>query len=128
LPDPASGVYGEHEEDIHMLMKVETHNHPTAIAPHPARRPARAVRSATRARPGGRQAQGGALRVFGLQSAHPRRRAALGDDHGKPGRIVSALDIMLDGPIGAAAFNNEFGRPNLAGYFRTYEQGSPARR
>ncbi len=126
IPDPASGVYGEHEEPIHILMKVETHNHPTAIAPHP----------------GAATGSGGEIRVEGATGQGARPKAGLCGfsvsnlrlpgfaqpweaDHGKPGRIVSALDIMLDGPIGAAAFNNEFGRPNLAGYFRTYEQWIP---
>ncbi|TCT22774.1 phosphoribosylformylglycinamidine synthase [Thiobaca trueperi] len=126
IPDPASAVYGEHEEPIHILMKVETHNHPTAIAPHP----------------GAATGSGGEIRDEGATGQGARPKAGLcgfsvsnlrlpgfvqpwESDHGKPGRIVSALDIMLDGPIGAAAFNNEFGRPNLAGYFRTYEQWIP---
>ena len=69
-----------------------------------------------------RQAQGGPVRLLGVEPAHPRRDAAVGDaTSASPDRIASALDIMLEGPIGAAAFNNEFGRPNLAGYFRTFE-------
>jgi phosphoribosylformylglycinamidine (FGAM) synthase-like enzyme len=62
------------------------------------------------------------VRLLGVQPAHSRLRAALGADYGKPERIASALHIMIEGPLGAAAFNNEFGRPNLAGYFRTFEQ------
>jgi phosphoribosylformylglycinamidine synthase len=67
------------------------------------------------------------VRLLGLQPAHPGFEQPWEADgsYGKPGRIVSALDIMLEGPIGAAAFNNEFGRPNLAGYFRTFEQDMP---
>jgi phosphoribosylformylglycinamidine (FGAM) synthase-like enzyme len=65
------------------------------------------------------------VRLLGVEPEHPRLRAAVGAStapYGKPERIASALDIMIEGPIGAAAFNNEFGRPNLAGYFRTFEQ------
>jgi len=116
-------VYGEHDEDIHLLMKVETHNHPTAIAPDP----------------GAATGAGGEIRDEGATGRGAKPKAGLcgftvsnqripghelpwEQDHGRPGRIVSALDIMLEGPIGAAAFNNEFGRPNLCGYFRTFEQ------
>ncbi len=126
LPDPQTGVYGEHEEPIHILMKVETHNHPTAIAPDP----------------GAATGAGGEIRDEGATGVGARPKAGLcgfsvsnlripgfeqpwEQDHGRPERICSALEIMLDGPIGAAAFNNEFGRPNLAGYFRTYEQSVP---
>ena len=105
-------------------MKVETHNHPTAISPFPGA----ATGSGGEIRDEGATGRGAkpkaGLTGFSVsQPAHPRVRAALGaDDYGKPGRIASALQIMLEGPIGAAAFNNEFGRPNLAGYFRTFEQ------
>ncbi len=125
-PDPNTGVYEEHAESIHILMKVETHNHPTAIAPHP----------------GAATGSGGEIRDEGATGRGAKSKAGLcgfsvsnlripgftqpwEDDYGKPDRIVSALEIMLDGPLGAAAFNNEFGRPNLAGYFRTYEQLVP---
>ena len=126
LPDPETGVYGEHEEPIHILMKVETHNHPTAIAPDPGA----ATGSGGEIRDEGATGQGAKpkaglcgfsvsnLRIPGFEQPWER-------DFGRPGRIVSALDIMLEGPIGAAAFNNEFGRPNLVGYFRTYEQEVP---
>ena len=126
LPDPDDGVYGEHEEPIHILMKVETHNHPTAIAPDPGA----ATGSGGEIRDEGATGRGSKpkaglcgfsvsnLRIPGLEQPWEQ-------DHGRPGRIVSALDIMLEGPIGAAAFNNEFGRPNLCGYFRTYEQAVP---
>jgi phosphoribosylformylglycinamidine synthase len=126
MPDPENGVYGEHDEEIHLLMKVETHNHPTAIAPEP----------------GAATGSGGEIRDEGATGRGSKPKAGLcgfsvsnlripglerpwEQDHGRPGRIVSALDIMLDGPIGAAAFNNEYGRPNLCGYFRTYEQAVP---
>ena len=126
LPDPDTGVYGEHEEPIHILMKVETHNHPTAIAPDP----------------GAATGAGGEIRDEGATGLGAKPKAGLTgfsvsnlripgseqpweQDYGRPARICSALEIMLEGPIGAAAFNNEFGRPNLAGYFRTYEQAIP---
>jgi phosphoribosylformylglycinamidine synthase len=127
FPDPATGVYGEHDEDVHLLMKVETHNHPTAISPDP----------------GAATGAGGEIRDEGATGRGAKPKAGLTGfsvsnlripgfeqpwetDHGRPDRIVSALDIMLEGPIGAAAFNNEFGRPNLCGYFRTYEERVPA--
>ena len=126
-PDPQTGVYGRHDEDIHILMKVETHNHPTAISPDP----------------GAATGVGGEIRDEGATGVGAKPKAGLcgfsvsnlripgaeqpwETDFGKPGRIVSALDIMLEGPIGGAAFNNEFGRPNLLGYFRTFEQLVPA--
>ena len=126
LPSAGDGVYGEHDEDIHLLMKVETHNHPTAIAPDP----------------GAATGSGGEIRDEGATGRGAKPKAGLcgfsvsnlripggelpwEQDYGKPGRIASALDIMLEAPIGAAAFNNEFGRPNLCGYFRTFEQEAP---
>jgi phosphoribosylformylglycinamidine synthase len=126
FPDPHSGVYGEHAEPVHLLMKVETHNHPTAIAPDPGA----ATGSGGEIRDEGATGRGAKpkaglcgfsvsnLRIPGLEQPWEA-------DHGRPGRIVSALDIMLEGPVGAAAFNNEFGRPNLCGYFRTYEERVP---
>jgi phosphoribosylformylglycinamidine synthase len=121
--EPFSHQYGYHEENIHILMKVETHNHPTAIAPFP----------------GAATGSGGEIRDEGATGRGSKPKAGLcgysvsnlkipaspqpwETDFGKPGRIVSALDIMLEAPIGAAAFNNEFGRPNICGYFRTYEE------
>jgi phosphoribosylformylglycinamidine synthase len=123
FPKPGSNKYDYHEEDIHILMKVETHNHPTAIAPHS----------------GAATGSGGEIRDEGATGIGSKPKAGLTGftvsnlnipgwkqpwegDYGKPERIVSALDIMIEGPIGGAAFNNEFGRPNLNGYFRTYEQ------
>jgi len=123
-PD-AAGRYAYHREATHTLMKVETHNHPTAISPFP----------------GAATGSGGEIRDEGATGRGARPKAGLAGfsvsnlrlpgglqpweaDHGKPGRIASALAIMLEGPIGAAAFNNEFGRPNLAGYFRSFEMES----
>ena len=135
--------YAASEELTHILMKVETHNHPTAIAPFP----------------GASTGAGGEIRDEGATGRGAKPKAGLtgfsvsnlllpdaihswenahdvtqpvdhdkshdappGKSYGKPDRIASALQIMIDGPLGGAAFNNEFGRPNLAGYFRTYEQ------
>ena len=124
-PD-AKGVYGFHVEPTHILMKVETHNHPTAIAPFPGA----ATGSGGEIRDEGAVGQGSKpkaglcgftvsnLRIPGFEQPWEK-------DHGRPGRIVSPLQIMLEGPIGAAAFNNEFGRPNLTGYFRTFEMDTP---
>lgn len=122
-PDPQSKEYRAHEQDIHILMKVETHNHPTAISPFS----------------GASTGSGGEIRDEGATGKGSKPKAGLSGftvsnlripgfeqawetDFGKPERISSALDIMLEGPIGGAAFNNEFGRPNLCGYFRTFEE------
>ncbi|NYT82913.1 phosphoribosylformylglycinamidine synthase [Alcaligenaceae bacterium] len=125
--DPqAAGSYGHYPATVHTLMKVETHNHPTAIAPFP----------------GAATGAGGEIRDEGATGRGSKPKAGLtgftvsnlrfadavepweADAHGAPHRIASPLDIMIEGPIGGAAFNNEFGRPNLLGYFRTYEQSS----
>ena len=123
FPNPETAEYSANQEDIHILIKVETHNHPTAIAPHP----------------GAATGSGGEIRDEGATGKGGKPKAGLTgftvsdlkipgfvqpweSQYGKPDRIVSALDIMLEGPIGGAAFNNEFGRPNLTGYFRTFEQ------
>ncbi|NHV32305.1 phosphoribosylformylglycinamidine synthase [Burkholderia sp. D-99] len=133
--------YGRHTELTHTLMKVETHNHPTAISPFP----------------GAATGAGGEIRDEGATGRGARPKAGLtgftvsnldlpdarqswenardaaqpvgernpNDAHGpygRPDRIASPLQIMIDGPLGGAAFNNEFGRPNLGGYFRVYEQ------
>jgi phosphoribosylformylglycinamidine synthase len=123
FPDPGQRrEYRFFPEPIHLLMKVETHNHPTAIAPYPARPPAPAARFATRARWGGFRPKAG-LVGFSVSNLRCRLRAALGDAiYGKPERIARRSDIMLEGPIGGAAFNNEFGRPAICGYFRSFEQ------
>ncbi len=119
----AGGAYAFSEELTHTLMKVETHNHPTAIAPFA----------------GAATGSGGEIRDEGATGIGSRPKAGLTGfsvsnlnipgfeqpwetQYGKPSRIVTALQIMLDGPLGGAAFNNEFGRPNLTGYFRTFEE------
>ena len=132
----ADGGYAFSDEMTHILMKVETHNHPTAIAPFA----------------GAATGSGGEIRDEGATGSGSKPKAGLtgfsvsnlnipgyiqpweglpspagrgqgeGAIYGKPSRIVSALQIMIDGPLGGAAFNNEFGRPNLAGYFRTFEE------
>ncbi|MGE0874993.1 MAG: phosphoribosylformylglycinamidine synthase [Burkholderiales bacterium] len=119
----ADGVYRPHAGLTHTVMKCETHNHPTAISPFPGA----ATGAGGEIRDEGATGRGAKPKagLVGFSVSHLRIPGALQpwelNDPGKPGRIVSALDIMLDGPIGAAAFNNEFGRPNLAGYFRTFE-------
>jgi phosphoribosylformylglycinamidine synthase len=123
FPDPASNLYTAVTEPVDILMKVETHNHPTAIAPFA----------------GAATGAGGEIRDEGATGIGAKPKAGLcgfsvsnlripglvqdwEGDFGKPERIASALEIMLAGPIGAAAYNNEFGRPNLCGYFRVFEQ------
>jgi len=128
FPAPQRGHYGFHVEPVHILMKVETHNHPTAIAPYPGASTGSGgeIRDEGAVGCGGRPKAGlvgfsvSNLRVPGLEQPWE-------EDHGRPDRIVSAMQIMLDGPIGAAAFNNEFGRPALCGYFRTLEQAVDGR-
>ena len=110
-------------EPTHILMKVETHNHPTAISPFPGA----ATGSGGEIRDEGATGRGAKPKagLTGFTVSHLRMPALPQPweaPYGKPDRIASALDIMLDGPIGGAAFNNEFGRPNLLGYFRTFEQ------
>ena len=121
FPNPAS-IYKTEEEPIHLVTKVETHNHPTAISPFP----------------GASTGSGGEIRDEGATGRGAKPKAGLcgfsvsnlripnfeekweGKEN-KPDRICSPLQIMLEAPIGAAAFNNEFGRPNILGYFRTFE-------
>ncbi|MBI2311389.1 MAG: phosphoribosylformylglycinamidine synthase [Betaproteobacteria bacterium] len=148
-PDPTSGAYGYREDDTHILMKVETHNHPTAISPFPGA----ATGAGGEIRDEGATGRGAkpkaGLTGFSVSNLNipdfiqpweiregkagsgERRAESEGPEekamrshksYGKPDRIASALQIMLEGPIGGAAFNNEFGRPNLAGYFRTFEE------
>ena len=121
--DPVTGRYGYHEDLTHSLAKVETHNHPTAISPFP----------------GAATGSGGEIRDEGATGRGSKPKAGLcgfsvsnlripgyerpwEGPEARPDRIASPLAIMIEGPIGAASFNNEFGRPNLAGYFRAYEQ------
>jgi phosphoribosylformylglycinamidine synthase len=123
FPDPATRLYTGRQEPVDILMKVETHNHPTAISPFP----------------GAATGAGGEIRDEGATGIGAKPKAGLTgfsvsnlkipgmpqpweSDFGKPDRIASALDIMIAAPLGAAAFNNEFGRPNTCGYFRTFEQ------
>ncbi len=118
----ADGRYATHRELTHVLMKVETHNHPTAIAPFPGA----ATGSGGEIRDEGATGIGGkpkaGLTGFTVSHLHiPTLVQPWEATPGKPERIASALEIMIEGPLGAAAFNNEFGRPNLAGYFRTFE-------
>jgi phosphoribosylformylglycinamidine synthase len=120
-PEPA-GRYVYRDELTHTLMKCETHNHPTAISPFPGAATGSGGEIRDEAATGrGAKPKAGLcgfsvshLRIPGFEQ--PWEIAT-----GKPGRIASALQIMLEGPIGAASFNNEFGRPNLAGYFRAFE-------
>ncbi len=125
--DPRTNEYAAHEEDIHILCKVETHNHPTAISPYPGA----ATGSGGEIRDEGATGRGSKPKagLVGFTVSNLRLPGAIQPwekDHGKPGRIVSALDIMIEGPLGGAAFNNEFGRPAINGYFRTFEQAVPA--
>jgi phosphoribosylformylglycinamidine synthase len=118
------GTYRFTEESTHILMKVETHNHPTAISPFPGA----ATGAGGEIRDEGATGRGAKpkagltgfsvsnLRIPGFEQPWEKER------YGQPARIASALQIMTDGPIGGASFNNEFGRPNLCGYFRTFEQ------
>ncbi len=118
----ANGEYGFNEDKMHYLMKVETHNHPTAISPFA----------------GAATGAGGEIRDEGATGIGSKPKAGLTGfsvsnlnipdfiqpwevNYGKPGRIATPLQIMTDGPLGGAAYNNEFGRPNIAGYFRTFE-------
>jgi phosphoribosylformylglycinamidine synthase len=119
----SNGVYRAHAELTHTVMKCETHNHPTAISPFPGA----ATGAGGEIRDEGATGRGARPKagLVGYTVSHQRIPGALRPweqrDPGRPGRIVSALDIMLEAPIGAASFNNEFGRPNLAGWFRTFE-------
>ncbi len=124
-PEPGSAEYSYHEEDIHLLMKVETHNHPTAISPFSGA----GTGSGGEIRDEGAVGRGSKPKVglsgFSVSNLRvPGYEQPWEADYGKPGRIVSALEIMLEGPIGGAAFNNEFGRPNLCGYFRSFEENA----
>ena len=117
-------VYAARTEQVHVLMKVETHNHPTAIAPFPGA----ATGAGGEIRDEGATGRGSKPKAgitgFSVSNLHlPGTNEAWEQAPcGKPEHIASALQIMIDGPLGGAAFNNEFGRPNLGGYFRVYEQ------
>jgi phosphoribosylformylglycinamidine synthase len=123
FPDPATGIYGGVIEPIDILMKVETHNHPTAISPFPGA----ATGSGGEIRDEGATGRGAKPKagLTGFSVSHlriPGYERPWEREFGAPSRIASALDIMIEGPIGAASFNNEFGRPAVCGYFRTFEQ------
>lgn len=122
FPNPETRQYEFSEEPVHFQIKVETHNHPTAISPWP----------------GAATGSGGEIRDEGATGRGSKPKAGLTGftvsnlnipgfkqpwerEYGKPGRIVTPFDIMIEGPLGAAGFNNEFGRPAINGYFRTYE-------
>ena len=125
-PEAADGPseYVATSDEVHVLMKVETHNHPTAISPFPGA----ATGSGGEIRDEGATGRGSApkagLTGFAVSNLHlpgtdePWER----DPYGAPDHIATPLDIMIAGPLGAAAFNNEFGRPGLGGFFRVYEQ------
>ena len=116
------GVYSYHQEPIHSVIKVETHNHPTAIAPIPgaATGIGGEIRDEAATGRGAKSKMG--LAGFTVSNLEiPGAERPWEQPYGKPGRIASALDIMLEAPIGGAGYANEFGRPNLAGYFRTFE-------
>jgi phosphoribosylformylglycinamidine synthase len=121
--DPATERYGFHEDATHVLMKVETHNHPTAISPFPGA----ATGSGGEIRDEGATGRGAkpkaGLTGFSVSNLRlPGHERPWEGPESRPERIASPLAIMIEGPIGGASFNNEFGRPNLGGYFRTYEQ------
>ena len=122
FPDPETGKYQYSNENVHFQIKVETHNHPTAISPWP----------------GAATGSGGEIRDEGATGRGSKPKAGLTGftvsnlnipgfeqpwerAYGKPARIVTPFEIMIEGPLGAAGFNNEFGRPVINGYFRTYE-------
>ena len=120
-------TYGAIVEDMPVLVKVETHNHPTAVSPYP----------------GAATGSGGEIRDEGAVGRGSKPKAGLSGfsvsnllipgfeqpwetDFGRPAHVASALDIMTEGPLGASAFNNEFGRPALTGYFRTFAERIPS--
>lgn len=122
FPNPASKTYQAVDESVHFQIKVETHNHPTAISPWPGA----ATGAGGEIRDEGATGRGSkpksGLTGFTVSNLNiPGFKQPWERDYGKPSRIVSAFDIMMEGPLGAAGFNNEFGRPAINGYFRTYE-------
>lgn len=126
MPEPDSGVYGVTRESINIQIKVETHNHPTAISPFPGAATGAGGEIRDEGATGNGSKPKAGLCGFSVSNLRiPEFTHAWEQHPGKPEHIASALQIMLEGPIGAAAFNNEFGRPNLAGYFRTFEMQVP---
>lgn len=123
LISPDTGLYEKVEEDIHIVLKVETHNHPTAISPYPGA----ATGAGGEIRDEGATGRGAKPKVGlnGFSVSHlriPSFNAPWEIKRPLNARLASALDIMISAPVGAAAFNNEFGRPTLCGYFRSFEQ------
>ncbi len=125
FPD-AAHTYRTTQEDVHIAIKVETHNHPTGISPHPGA----GTGSGGEIRDEGATGRGGkpkaGLAGFSVSDLQiPDHPMPWEDGRPHPSRLATPLQIMIEGPIGAAAFNNEFGRPNLCGYFRTFHQEVP---
>ncbi len=123
-PDPNTKIYERAKLPVHTLMKVETHNHPTAISPFPGASTGAGgeIRDEGATGIGGKPKAG--LSGFSVSHLHIPNQSMIWElqPFGKPSTIASPLEIMIQGPIGAAAFNNEFGRPILSGYFRVFEQ------
>jgi len=123
-PSPQTNLYEERHHLVHTLMKVETHNHPTAISPFPGASTGAGgeIRDEGATGIGGKPKAG--LTGFSVSHLHIPKMSMVWEKspYGKPSTIASPLDIMIQGPIGGAAFNNEFGRPILGGYFRVFEQ------
>jgi phosphoribosylformylglycinamidine synthase len=121
FPNAETNVYEEHDEAIHILLKVETHNHPTAIAPNPgaATGVGGEIRDEAATGCGARSKAG--VCGFAVSNLHiPNANETWEINYGQPPHLASALQIMLEAPIGAASFSNEFGRPTVAGFFRTF--------
>jgi phosphoribosylformylglycinamidine synthase len=126
FPDPDSGIYRGSDEPLDVLMKVETHNHPTAISPAPGAATGAGGEIRDEAATGRGAKPKAGLTGFAVSHLYiPGFEQPWEHSIGKPARIASALEIMLEGPTGAASFNNEFGRPNICGFFRTLETALP---
>lgn len=125
--DPKTGVFKESEEPIHLLLKAETHNHPTGISPEPGA----STGSGGEIRDEGATGRGAKPKagLLGMSVGHlhiPDLPRPWERDYGRPRHMVSALDIALESPVGAARFNNEFGRSGITGYFRSFELETPS--
>ncbi|XOD69801.1 MAG: phosphoribosylformylglycinamidine synthase [Sodalis sp. (in: enterobacteria)] len=121
--DAKTRRYEHHQDTAHIVMKVETHNHPCAISPWPgaATGSGGEIRDEAATGRGGKPKSG--LVGFSVSNLHiPGFKQPWEEDFGRPKGIASAMDIILNGPLGSAMYNNEFGRPVLTGYFRTYEE------
>jgi len=123
-------VYAARTEQVHVLMKVETHNHPTAISPFPGASTGAGGEIRDEGATGRGSKPKAGITGFSVSNLHLPGTSEPWEQtpYGKPEHIASPLQIMIDGPLGGAAFNNEFGRPNLGGYFRVYEQTVGAQR